>query len=354
MRLALALVLIAAVGPVNFGNSEALAMSSTAAPPAPKGTLPGLDGASEWINSPPLTGAALRGKVVLIDFWTYSCINWRRTLPYLRAWATKYKDQGLVVIGVHTPEFGFERISENVHRATKTLELPYPVAVDSGYKIWRAFDNQYWPALYLADAKGQIRHHQFGEGGYEQTERAIQRLLEEAGAASVPHQVVSIDPQGVEAAADFGTLGSPETYVGYARAQYFSSPGDAIPDRSHDYTAPVRLGRNEWALTGNWTIGAEAAVLNGSTGRIAYRFHARDLNLILAPPEKGTPVKFRVRIDGAPPGAVHGSDVDDQGNGTVSEPRMYQLIRQRGSIADRVFDIEFLSPGVEAYDFTFG
>lgn len=325
-------------------------MSST----SHESNLPSLEGATEWINSPPLSGAALRGKVVLVDFWTYSCINWRRTLPYLRAWTAKYKDQGLVIVGVHTPEFGFEHIGENVRRATEVLALPYPVAVDSDYKIWRAFDNQYWPALYLADTKGHIRYQQFGEGGYEETERAIQRLLDEAGTASSPQQIVSIVAHGVEAPADVRTLHSPETYVGYARAQNFSSPGGAIPNRPHAYSLPTRLERNEWALAGTWTVGAEAAVLNGSTGTIAYRFHARDVNLILAPPANAAPVKFRVSIDGGPPGPAHGSDVDHRGDGVVSEPRMYQLIRQRGPITDRVVEIEFLRPGIEVYDFTFG
>lgn len=319
-----------------------------------EGNMPSLGGAREWLNSPPLTAAGLRGKVVLIDFWTYTCINWRRTLPYVRAWAEKYKDHGLVVIGVHTPEFSFEKSLDNVHRAMPGLEIHYPVAVDSDYVIWRAFNNQYWPAVYVADAQGRIRHHQFGEGGYEQTERVIRQLLTEAGNGDLPRELVGINPQGVEAAADWANLKSPETYVGYEKAEYFASPGGAAPDRRRVYTAPARLGLNEWALVGDWTIAAEAASLKGTGGRIVYRFHARDVNLIMGPTLQGAAVRFRVRVDSEPPGPAHGIDVDEQGNGTVSEPRMYQLIRQPGPIVDRVFEIEFLAPGVDAFDFTFG
>jgi len=327
---------------------------STTAHLTTEGALPSLGGAIEWINSPPLTVAGLRGKVVLIDFWTYSCINWRRTLPYLRAWAEKYKDQGLIVIGAHTPEFGFEKNLDNVRRATTALEIHYPVAVDSNYVIWQAYSNQYWPALYIADAQGRIRQHQFGEGGYEEAERIIQQLLVEAGNAQVPRELVHIAPRGVEAAADWRTLKSPETYVGYARADSFASPGGAARDRAHVYAAPSQLRLNEWALVGDWTIGAESAALNGPGGRVVYRFHARDLNLIMSPSVRGTPVRFRVRLDGEPPGSSRGIDVDEQGNGRVSEPRMYQLIRQTQPIADRVFEIEFQATGVETFDFTFG
>jgi len=335
-------------------NRETQSVKSTGAPLPIEGELPVLTGAIEWINSPPLTTAALRGKVVLVDFWTYTCINWRRTLPYVRVWAAKYKDHGLVVIGVHTPEFSFEKALDNVHRAMPELDIHYPVPVDSDYAIWRAFRNQYWPALYIADTRGRIRHHQFGEGGYQETERVIQQLLTEAGNADVPRDLVSLNPQGVEAAADWASLKSPETYVGYEQAEYFASPGDAVRDKAHLYTAPAQLRLNEWALVGNWTIGAEAAVLNGADGRIVYRFHARDVNLIMGPAARGTAVRFRVRIDGKPPGSAHGIDVDEQGNGTVSDPRMYQLIRQPGPIADQLFEIEFASPGVAAFDFTFG
>ena len=332
---------------------EVLPVNSTAQSRI-EGQLPALGRATEWVNSAPLTVAGLRGKVVLIDFWTYSCINWRRTLPYVRAWAEKYADYGLVVVGVHTPEFGFEKAPNNVHRAISDLAIHYAVAVDSDYSIWRAFDNQYWPAIYVADAQGRLRHHQFGEGGYEETERVIQQLLTEAGSSKLPRDLVSLQAGGVEAAADWSTLRSPETYIGYARAAYFASPGAVARERPRVYTLPPRLSLNEWALVGEWTIGPEAAALNGATGRIVYHFHARDLNLIMGPGSRGTPVTFRVRIDGELPGDAHGIDVDQQGNGTVSEPRMYQLIRQSGPIADRVFDIEFASPGVEAFDFTFG
>jgi thiol-disulfide isomerase/thioredoxin len=334
--------------------NQAQPMSSATARVASEGELPALGGAKEWINSPPLTRTALRGKVVLVDFWTYTCINWRRTLPYVRAWAEKYKDHGLVVIGVHTPEFSFEKDLGNVHRAMTGLAIRYPIAVDSDYVIWRAFSNQYWPAIYVADARGRIRYHQFGEGDYEQTERVIQQLLTEAGNANVPRELVSLDPEGVEKAADWANVKSPETYVGYEQAESFASPGGVVHDRPHGYAAPSRLGLNEWALVGNWTIGPEAAALDAESGRIVYRFHARDVNLIIGPSVHGTPVRFRVRIDGEPPGAAHGIDVDAQGNGTVSEPRMYQLIRQSGPIADRTFDIEFIGAGAQAFDFTFG
>jgi len=291
---------------------------------------------------------------VLVDFWTYTCINWRRTLPYLRAWAEKYRDHGLVVIGVHTPEFGFEKNLENVQRAVGTLGIAYPVAVDSDYRIWRVFANRYWPAFYIVDAQGQIRHHQFGEGGYELAERVIQQLLTEADNANVPREPVSLQPGGAEAAADSRSLRSPETYVGYEQAENFASPGSAARNRAHVYAAPAHLKLNEWALLGDWTIGPEAALLNASDGRIAYRFHARDLNLIMGSTVHDAPVRFRIRIDGEPPGAAHGVDVDDQGNGTVSGPRMYQLIRQTGPISDRLFEIEFVAPNVQVFDFTFG
>src|SRR5215472_16766800 len=333
---------------------ETQPMRATTAQLQIEGDLPALDGAIEWINSPPLTTSALRGKVVLVDFWTYTCINWRRTLPYLRAWADKYKDRGLVVLGVHTPEFSFEKALDNVRRETTALEIHYPVAVDSNYAIWRAFLNQYWPALYIADAQGHIRHHQFDEGGYQEAEKRIQQLLTEAGHNDVPRELVALDPEGVEKAADWGNVKSPETYVGYERAESFASPGDAVRDRRHAYAAPSRLALNEWALVGDWTIAAEAATLDAATGHIVYHFHARDVNLIMGPGARGTPVRFRVRIDGEPPGAAHGFDVDAHGDGTVTEPRMYQLIRQSEPIVDRVFDIEFIAPGVQAFDFTFG
>ena len=319
-----------------------------------EGTLPSLAGGIEWLNTQPLTMAQLRGKVVLVEFWTYTCINWRRTLPYVRAWADKYKDHGLVVIGVHTPEFGFEKNVDNVRDAVKEIGIRFPVAIDSEYVIWGAFKNHYWPALYFVDAQGRIRHHHFGEGDYERSEVVIQRLLTEAGYSAVSRDLVSVDPSGVEAAADWANLKSPETYVGYMRSENFASTGGAMLDKRHIYEAPASLRLNEWALAGDWTVGADSAVPNAPNGRLVYRFHARDVNLIMSPPAAGTSVRFRVLIDGRPPGVAHGSDVDDQGNGTVTKPRMYQLIREPGRIADREFEIQFLEHGVAVFDFTFG
>jgi thiol-disulfide isomerase/thioredoxin len=320
-----------------------------------EGEFPSLGGATEWLNSSPLTGAGLRGKVVLIDFWTYSCINWRRSLPYVRAWAEKYKNQGLVVIGVHSPEFEFEKNVDSVRWAAKDMRINYPIAIDSDQTIWRAFRNDYWPALYFIDSQGHIRHHQFGEGEYEQSEKVIQQLLAEAGVSGMGHGLVSVDGRGAEAAADWGDLKSPETYVGYERSENFVSRDGAILDKPHVYVAPAQLRLNHWAFSGDWTIGKQAAILNKADGRISYRFHARDLNLILGPAARGASVRFRVLIDGQPPGAAHGVDVDGRGHGTVIEPsRMYQLIRQPGPIEDREFEIEFFDPGVAAFDFTFG
>jgi len=316
--------------------------------------LASLTRADEWINSPPLTAEALRGKVVLIDFWTYTCINWLRTAPYVRAWAEKYRDQGLVVIGVHAPEFGFEKNLNNVRRAVKDLRVDHPVAVDSDHVIWRAFKNQYWPALYFVDAQGRVRHHYFGEGGFEQSEMVIQQLLAEAGATGIVRQPVSVNGQGLEAAADWASLMSGENYLGFGRTQSFASPGGATRDTPRMYERPARLRLNEWALSGDWTVKNEAVVLNKPNGGIAYRFHARDVHLVMGPAAPGTSVRFRVLIDGRPPNAAHGIDVDAQGNGTVTEQRLYQLIRQSGTIADRQFEIEFLGPGVEAFAFTFG
>jgi len=316
--------------------------------------LASLTRADEWINSPPLTAEALRGKVVLIDFWTYTCINWLRTAPYVRAWAEKYRDQGLVVIGVHAPEFGFEKNLNNVRRAVKDLRVDHPVAVDNDHVIWRAFKNQYWPALYFVDAQGRVRHHYFGEGGFEQSEMVIQQLLAEAGATGIVRQPVSVNGQGLEAAADWASLMSGENYLGFGRTQSFASPGGATRDTPRMYERPARLRLNEWALSGDWTVKNEAVVLNKPNGGIAYRFHARDVHLVMGPAAPGTSVRFRVTVDGRPPNAAHGIDVDAQGNGTVTEQRLYQLIRQSGTIADRQFEIEFLGPGVEAFAFTFG
>ena len=319
-----------------------------------EGSMPPLTGATEWLGSPPLTPAGLRGSVVLVDFWTYTCINWLRTLPYLRAWAERYRDRGLVVIGVHTPEFTFEHDLDNVRRAVKDLRVDYPVVVDNDYAIWGAFDNHHWPAVYVVDAQGKIRHHQFGEGAYEQSEMILQQLLTEAGTSLIGQELVFVDPGGVEAAADWDSLWSPETYVGYERAENFASPDGAVLDARHVYATPARLRLNHWALAGDWTVGRQAIVLNETDGRIAYRFHARDLHLVMGPAQRETLVRFRVHIDGQPPGAAHGTDVDDQGNGTVTEPRLYQLVRQPGPVTDRTFEITFLDPGVQAYAFTFG
>jgi thiol-disulfide isomerase/thioredoxin len=319
-----------------------------------EGSLPSLAGATGWLNSPPLTTAGLRGSVVLVDFWTYTCINWLRTLPYLRAWAERYKQHGLVVIGVHTPEFDVEHDLDNVRRAVKELRVDYPVAVDSDYAIWSAFDNHYWPALYVVDAQGQIRHHRFGEGGYQESEMILQQLLTEAGSSGIGQDLVSVDPTGIEAAADWDSLRSPENYLGYQRTENFASSNGAVLNTRHVYAAPTGLRLNHWALSGDWTVQAQATVLHQAEGRIVYRFHARDLHLVMGPPAPGTPVRFRVLIDGEPPGAAHGTDVDDQGDGTVTEPRLYQLIRQPGPVSARTFEIAFLDPGVQAYAFTFG
>jgi thiol-disulfide isomerase/thioredoxin len=319
-----------------------------------EGHVPALYGATGWLNSTPLTAAELRGKVVLVDFWTYTCINWLRTLGYVRAWAEKYADHGLVVVGVHTPEFPFERDVGNVRQAAKDMRVEYPVALDSDYAIWEAFSNQYWPAVYIADADGRIRHHHFGEGGYEDCERIVQQLLREAGGDGTPDDLVSVSDDGFEAQADWSTLESPETYLGYEQAQNFASPGGAELDEPRTYVAPDPLRLNQWALSGDWTAERRACVLNQADGRIAFRFHARDVNLVMGPRSRDTPAPFRVLVDGEPPGAAHGLDVDERGHGTLSQQRLYQLVRERGSIADRTFEITFLAPGVEAYCFTFG
>lgn len=310
--------------------------------------------ATAWLNSPPLTAAGLRGKVVLVQFWTYTCINWLRSLPYVRAWAERYTPHGLVVIGAHAPEFAFEKNLDNVRRAAKDLRVSYPIAVDSEHAIWRAFDNHYWPALYLVDTQGRIRHHHFGEGEYHQSEMMIQRLLAEAGIAGIAAGLTSVDARGVEASADWESLKSPENYVGHERTANFASPGGAVPDTRRVYALPARLRLNQWALAGDWTMRKDATALNQATGQIAYRFHARDLHLVMGPSAPGQSIRFRVRIDGHPPAASHGLDVDEQGNGTVTEQRLYQLIRQPKPIADRQLEIEFLQSGVEAFAFTFG
>jgi len=319
-----------------------------------EGRLAPFSGATGWLNSPPLTTDDLRGKVVLVDFWTYTCINWLRTLGYVRAWFEKYGDHSLVVVGVHTPEFPFERDVDNVRQAVKDMRVEYPVALDSDYAIWEAFSNQYWPAVYIADTEGRIRHHHFGEGGYEECERVVQQLLGEAGGDGIPDDLVSVADDGFEAQADWANLESPETYLGYGQAQHFVSHGGAGYDEPRTYVVPDPLRLNQWALSGDWTIGRGACVLNQADGRIALRYHARDVNLVMGPPSRGTSVPFRVLVDGEPPGAAHGLDADEQGHGTLSEQRLHQLIREQGSITDRTFEITFLAPGVEGYSFTFG
>jgi cytochrome c biogenesis protein CcdA/thiol-disulfide isomerase/thioredoxin len=318
-----------------------------------EGMLPPLLGAVQWLNSPPLTAESLKGKVVLVDFWTYSCINCLRSIPYVRAWAEKYKDQGLVVIGVHAPEFPFEKNIDNVKSAVARLKIDYPVAIDNDYAIWRAFNNEYWPADYFIDAEGRIRHHYFGEGDYAESEKVIQQLLAEAGKGNLPANVVSVSATGAEAASDEADVKSPETYIGYMRAENFASPGGAVSDAAHDYSV-ADLKLNDWGLAGAWTVGGQYATLDKKDGAISYRFHARDLHLVLGPGADGAPVHFRVTIDGAAPGESHGADVDANGEGVVTENRLYQLVRQTGPIVDRTFTIEFLDPDVQAYAFTFG
>jgi hypothetical protein len=317
-----------------------------------QGRLPGFDGAVAWLNSEPLTREAVNGRVVLVSFGTYTCINWIRSLPYVRAWANKYAG-GLVVVGIQTPEFEFEGQLDNVERAMQEMGVRYPVAVDNDYAVWQAFDNHYWPALYFADAEGQIRHHHFGEGEYEESEMVLQMLLDEAGVA-VDQGLVRVEAGGAEAAADWASLGSAESYVGYERANGFASPGGLVLDDRRVYSAPTDLRRNEWALSGDWRVGKVAARPDEAGGSISYRFHARDLHLVMGPQHQHAPVRFRVRLDGEPPGPAHGVDVDEDGNGTADYQRMYQLIRQAAPIADRRFEIEFLDPGVEAFVFTFG
>jgi thiol-disulfide isomerase/thioredoxin len=325
-----------------------------ATPLPSEGRLPGFDGATGWLNSSPLTAEDLGGKVVLVDFWTYTCINWLRTLAYVRAWAEKYRDQGLIVVGVHTPEFPFEADIDNVRTAAKTMRVDYPIALDSDYRVWDAFGNRYWPAVYIADSEGRIRQHHFGEGAYDECEWAIQMLLHEAGAYGIDDDLVSPELDGFEAQADWPNLGSSETYLSYEQGRNFASPGGASFDEPHTYKVPDLLELNQWALAGEWTIEQRASVLNKADGGIVFRFHARDVHLVLRSREPGRSVPFRVLVDKEPPGDTHGLDVDNQGHGTVIEPRLYQLVRQPGGIADRTLEIDFRSPGVEAYVFTFG
>jgi len=335
----------------SVGSSAETAAFAT---PVLSGTLVALLGASQWLNTKPLQPLDLHGRVVLVNFWTYSCINSLRMLPYVRAWGEKYKDQGLVVIGVETPEFAFERDISNVQTALVSLGVSYPVVTDNDYKLWRAFDNQAWPALYFIDADGRVRHHVFGEGSYDESERLIQKLLSEANGTSVPTDIVAVSGKGIQAAADEPDLGSPETYIGYEQARNCESPGGIKEDAPKDYSIPSTLPLNRWSFGGFWTVGSEFASLQKASGSIAYRFHARDLHLVLAPPADGNPIRFRIRIDGAAPGPDHGCDVNPEGWGTVRDARLYQLVRQGGSVVDRTVEIEFFDVGVRAYDFTFG
>jgi thiol-disulfide isomerase/thioredoxin len=318
-----------------------------------EGRMPDFDGAVKWLNSARLSSKSLRGKVVLVNFWTYSCINSLRELPYMKAWAAKYRDAGLVVIGVHTPEFGFEKETANVEKAIAELNVTYPIAVDSNYGIWQAFNNNYWPANYFIDSKGRIRYHYFGEGDYVESERVIQELLKENGASGLDGSTVSITAAGIEAPPGVDVR-SPETYVGYRRAEHFASPERLAQDARKTYSSPTRLSLNQWGLSGPWSVGAEYAVLQSGPGRIVFRFHSRDLHMVLGPPRGGVPVRFRVTLDGIALGDNHGLDSGPDGSGEVREPRLYQLVRQQGRVQDRTFEIEFLDTGVEAFSFTFG
>jgi thiol-disulfide isomerase/thioredoxin len=320
---------------------------------ADEGALPDLGGAIGWLNSAPLSSESLRGKVVLLDIWTYTCIYSLRPLPYVKSWATKYKDAGLVVIGVHTPEFSFEKERVNVENAVRNLKVTYPVAIDSNYRIWHALNNNYWPAQYLIDGKGRIRYHHFGEGEYGEIERVIQELLTENGATGLDGITPSISADGIEAAPS-GNVQSPETYIGYRHGERFSSPELLDRDSQKIYSSPARPSLNEWGLSGSWNVGAESAVLQAVPGKIVFRFHARDLHLILAPTKHGKPVRFKVKLDGTAPSGDCGVDSSPDGTGEIREPRLYQLIRQKGAVKDRTFEIEFLDPGVQAFDFTFG
>ena len=353
----------ASAQPTPSTSAQAAAAPTTPSRVAPAGpglrlpiedTLPSLNGAVQWLNSPPLTRESLQGSVVLVDFWTYSCINCLREIPYVQAWADKYRDQGLVVIGVHAPEFAFEKNIANVQKATSDLKITFPVAIDNNYAIWRGFDNQYWPAEYFIDAHGNVRHHEFGEGKYDTSERVIQQLLAEAGHADVPGGLATVNAAGVQAAADADDVSSPETYIGFERAANFVSPGGFVRSAAHDYASPPTMRLNLWGLSGNWTVSPEYATLNAAGGGIAFRFHARDLHLVMGPASGSPPVHFTVTIDGAPPGENHGVDTDSDGQGVVADQRLYQLVRQAGSVADHTFEIQFQDPGIQAYSFTFG
>jgi thiol-disulfide isomerase/thioredoxin len=329
-------------------------MVSQPARPAREGMIPSLSAATTWINSPPIASQDLRGKVVLIDFWTYTCINWRRTVPHLRSWVDRHGGSGLVLIGVHSPEFVFERNLDNVRQATREIPVAYPVAVDNDFAIWKAFGNQYWPALYVFDARGRLRHQQFGEDGYGEAERIIRQLLAEAGQPDLGAHPVRIEARGAEAPADWQELRSAENYLGLARTRNFASPGKVAPGQPHRYAIPTDVALDGWALSGAWTVAADRAVAAAAGATIACRFHARDLHLVMAPETRGQAIGFRVRLDGKPPGSSHGVDVDQDGHGTLQDQRMYQLIRQPPPVEDRLFEIEFVQPGAAAFSFTFG
>jgi len=343
------------IGAIGLKTSAVLAASARESEASldDEGSLPDLDGAIGWLNSAPLNRKSLRGKVVLIDFWTYTCINSLRPLPYVKSWAAKYKDAGLVVIGVHTPEFSFEHEPANVENALRDLKVIYPVAIDSNYRIWQAFNNEFWPAQYLIDGKGRIRYHHFGEGDYVEIEHVIQELLKENGATGLDEATVSVSAGGVEAAPS-EDVRSPETYIGYRQAERFASLERMARDSPRVYSPPVRPSLNRWGLSGPWNVGGESAVLQIAPGTIVFRFHSRDLHMVLGPTKDSKPVHFRVKLDGAVPGADCGSDSAPDGSGEVREPRLYQLIRQKGQIKDRTLEIEFLDPGVQTFAFTFG
>jgi thiol-disulfide isomerase/thioredoxin len=319
-----------------------------------EGESPSMEGATAWLNSSALSRSDLLGKVVLVDFWTYSCINWRRSLPYVRAWAQKYRHQGLVVIGAHAPEFQFETVIDNVRRAAQDMDIGYPIAIDNQYQLWNGFENEYWPALYLIDGRGRIRYHHFGEGDYAEVERNIQSLLRQSGIPEVEATLVAVQGSGAEAAPDFANLKSPENYLGYARSERFVSSGHATVNEPCEFVAPAQLSINHWALSGTWRVEAQSVSLMDGGGSITYAFHARDLHLVMGPADAGAPIRFRITLDGRPPGDARGLDVDAAGCGILVEPRMYQLVRQTTSVVDRQFEIEFLDRGVEAFSFTFG
>lgn len=331
-----------------------LAMASTRSDgAADEGRFPSLSGATEWINSKPLTATGLRGRVVLVEFWTYSCINWQRANPYVQAWAAKYTAQGLVVIGVHSPEFEFEKKSDNVRTAVRDFDLRYPIVVDSRHAIWEAFGNNYWPALYFIDSRGRIRHHHYGEGSYDQSERMLQQLLAEAGGVDIDQALVTVSPKGGQRAADWSNLRSPETYLGQLRTERFSSPGGLKRGLKDDYARPAVLKLNQWALVGAWRADSEKVTATGAGARVTYRFHARDLHLVMGAQTSSGSVRYRVSIDGNAPGAAHGDDINEQGEGSLANHRLYQLIRQSMPVQEHLVEIEFLDAGAEVFAFTF-